>query len=175
MLRCSDLSAYQSAVGSLISCPNSPYSQPESQPGGTSLPPRQAALRLLLSGPSTFKRPESTYHQLHIQTMLPFPRCKCPRARRGCRRCLCEVDERSATSLGRWRCDAQSLLVLRAVPPTAGSKRFTPNGAFLSFRAALRSWICSRKNAGLYPTPPMTPRPPALVTAAASSGPAAAE
>ena len=32
---------------------------------------------------------------------------------------------------------------------------------------------CDLKIFGVYPTPPMTPRPPALVTAAASSGPAA--
>ena len=38
---------------------------------------------------------------------------------------------------------------------------------------SLAMLTCCRRNFGVYPTPPITPRPPALVTAAASSGPAA--
>lgn len=83
-------------------------------------------------------------------------------------------------------------LVLRAPAPTCGSSRSTPKGAFLSCRKLLISAICSRSMSGVYlhrgingrrsfvpahslshPTPPMTPRPPAFVTAAASLGPAA--
>lgn len=36
-----------------------------------------------------------------------------------------------------------------------------------------RKRTCCRRILGVYPTPPITPIPPALVTAAASSGPAA--
>ena len=63
--------------------------------------------------------------------------------------------------------------VLRAEPPTCGRSKSTPNGAFLSVRKDLSSAICSRSMSGVYPTPPITPRPPAFVTAAASLGPAA--
>lgn len=64
-------------------------------------------------------------------------------------------------------------LVLRADPPTWGRSKSTPNGAFLSVRKDLSSAICSRSMSGVYPTPPITPSPPAFVTAAASLGPAA--
>lgn len=68
-------------------------------------------------------------------------------------------------------CDAY--LVFRALPPTWGSNRSTPNGAFWSSRKDLSSAICSRSMSGVYPIPPRTPSPPAFVTAAASLGPAA--
>lgn len=64
-------------------------------------------------------------------------------------------------------------LVLRALPPTCGIKRSTPNGAFLSTRYDFNSSICCRSWSGVYPNPPITPIPPAFVTAAASLGPAA--
>ena len=63
--------------------------------------------------------------------------------------------------------------VFLALPPTWGRSKSTPKGAFLSLRNDLSSAICSRSMSGVYPTPPMTPSPPALVTAAASLGPAA--
>ena len=39
--------------------------------------------------------------------------------------------------------------VFRALPPTCGIKRSTPNGAFLSFRKLLSSAICSRSMSGV--------------------------
>ena len=39
--------------------------------------------------------------------------------------------------------------VFRALPPTCGIKRSTPNGAFLSFKKLLISAICSRSISGV--------------------------
>lgn len=66
--------------------------------------------------------------------------------------------------------EAFSYFVLRAPPPTLGIMRSTPNGAFLSCKYDLSSSMASESCSGVYVPPPMTPRPPALVTAAASRG-----
>lgn len=42
-----------------------------------------------------------------------------------------------------------SYLVFRALPPTCGSSRSTPNGAFLSLRSAFNSAICSLSMSGV--------------------------
>lgn len=51
-------------------------------------------------------------------------------------------------------------LVFLALPPTWGSSKSTPNGAFLSSRWDLRSSMEPWRNLGLWRTPPMTPMPP---------------
>jgi hypothetical protein len=66
----------------------------------------------------------------------------------------------------------QLTLVFLAFPPTAGINRSMPNGAFLSFNNVFISAIISLSIFGVYLAPPSVPKPPALVTAAASSGPA---
>lgn len=87
---------------------------------------------------------------------------------------LCVVVASSALAGVMWAVQTRrTYLVLRALPPTWGRRRSTPKGALLSFRYPFSSAICSRSMSGVYPTPPMTPIPPALVTAAASLGPAA--
>jgi hypothetical protein len=43
----------------------------------------------------------------------------------------------------------RAYFVFRALPPTCGIKRSTPNGAFLSFRKLLSSAICSRSMSGV--------------------------
>jgi hypothetical protein len=62
--------------------------------------------------------------------------------------------------------------VFLAPSPTCGKRRSTPNGASLSFNNPFISAIISRNIFGVYLAPPSVPKPPAFVTAAASSGPA---